>query len=164
MNNGYQYVTPYGKIQTLTPTGHYLLVRRCQAPISKFLVGEKKYDVRVPFKREGAGDDETLAMAVSDSLAQNIENPICQVLAVGPDVGKPRTKKELRKLRLVERDGQGRETPMNLIFTGNLGDFVALPEHAASGRMIRGVTGYEFDLMVDEGELQGAYIPREKVA
>jgi len=164
MNDGYQYITPYRKIQTLAPTGHYLLVRRCKAPVSKFLVGEKKYDVKIPFKREGAGDDETLATAVADSLAQNIENPICQVLAIGPDVGKPRTRKELRKLRLVERDGQGRETPMNLMFTGAIGDFVALPEHAASGRMIRGVTGYEFDLMVDEGELQGAYIPQEKVA
>jgi len=164
MNDGYQYVTPYGKIQTLTPTGHYLLVRRCQAPVSKFLVGEKKYDVNIPFKREGAGDDETLAMAVSDSLAQNIENPICQVLAVGPDVGKWRSSEELSKLRLVTHDFRDEEVPMDIMFTGKVGDFVALPEHASSGRMIRGVTGYEFDLMVDEGELQGAYIPREKVA
>jgi len=164
MSDGYLYVNPCGVIQTLKPTGHYLLVRRCKAPLSKFIVGEKKYEPMIPFRHEGAGDDEVLATAVAESLAENIENPICQVLAVGPGVGQTRTKKELRKLRLVERDGQGRETPMDITFTGAVGDFVALPEHAASGRMMRGITGYEFDLMVDEGELQGAYIPQEKGA
>jgi len=159
----YRFVDPYDNLRVLKPRGHYLLVRRCKMPGSTFLVGEPRFDVLVPFRREGQ-ETSDLADAAEKSLSEKILNPICKVLAVGPDVGKPRSKKELRRLRLVEIDEKGREYVKDQRFVGREGDFVGLPESAGSGRMFRGVTGYEYDILVDEGELQGAYIPAEKAA
>jgi len=161
--SGYQYADPWDRIRTLSPRGHYLLVRRCKVPVKTFLVGEPRPDVVVPFGREGQ-TGEAFAETVEKSLAGRIENPICEVLAVGPDVGKSRSKRELKRLRLVDADEQGRESVKDHVFTGAVGDMVALPESAASGRMFRGATGYEFDLLVDEGELRGAYIPKSEAA
>lgn len=159
----HRYVDPYDRIRTLKPRGHYLLVRRCKMPNSSFLVGEPRADVVVPFRRPGE-TSESIAAAAERSLSENLTNQICKVLALGPDVGRPRRKKDLRAARLVEYDEEGRETLKNQMFVGEVGDFVGLPEHASSGRMFRGVTGYEYDLLVDEGELQGAYIPASEAA
>ena len=120
--------------------------------------------VHIPFRREGDSDDQAFSTAVEDSLSMNLDQPLCKVLAVGPDVGKPRSKKDLRRLRLVSIEKGGKETLKDVVFTGKVGDFVGLPEHAGSGRMLRGVTGWEYDLLVDEGELHGAYLPEGEVA
>ena len=161
VGNSYSYVAN-GEIKTLKPTGHYLLVRRHKTPVDRFLLNGEFMPTSIPFDA-GRTDADKAAFAASvvDSMAKQLDNPLCEVLAVGPDVGKPRTRKELKSLRLVEYDARGRERLKDCIFVGKVGDTVALPENAGSGRMFRGVTGQEFDIMVDEGELTGAYIPRE---
>ena len=157
----YSYVEN-GEVKTLKPHGHYMLVRRHKTPVDRFLVDGEFRPTSIPFDSgRTSADREAFAESVADSLAKQIDNPMCEVLALGPDVGKPRTRKELKALRLVEYDGRGGERLKDCIFIGKIGDTVALPESAGSGRMFRGVTGQEFDLMVDEGELIGAYIPRE---
>ena len=158
----YSYVDN-GKVKTLKPRGHYMLVRRHKTSVDRFLVDGEFMSTPMPFDADRTdADREAFVESVVDSFAKQLDNSMCEVLALGPDVGKPRSRKELKALRLVEYDGQsGRERIKDCIFVGKPGDTVALPENAASGRMFRGVTGQEFDLMVDEGELIGAYIPRE---
>lgn len=150
------------EIKKLTPRGHYLLVRRHKTPVDQFLVDGDWHPTSIPFQKDGSqADREEFIQTAVESLAQNIENPLCEVLAIGPDVGKPRPRKELKRLRLVEFDTKGKERLKDCIFVGKVGDTVGLPECAGSGRMFRGVTGQEFDVMVDEGELIGAYIPKD---
>lgn len=123
------------KVQSLRVTGHRLLVRKTAKPDSDYILEGPDRQIQTPdFLNVSIG-------AILGALTEDTSHNICEVLAVGPDCGKPRTKKERKRLGLK---GQ-------TVFEGKVGDFVVLPEH--SPNLFNGVTGKPYDILVDEGEL-----------
>lgn len=78
----------------------------------------------------------------------------CEVLAVGPECGKPR--RNMSKAELRRRD-----IPFCLNFIAKTGDLVVLPESSKREMMWRGVCGEDSELIVDECELI-ALLPSEE--
>ena len=90
-----------------------------------------------------------------DSLVKNYGSYVCEVLAVGPKCGTPRDRMDWKNLN--------RNQPVNLQVARHLnnpavpGDFVILPERSLRGRMWVGVTGRDYDVLVDECEVIAVY-------
>ena len=131
-----------GKTRMLRVFGRRLLVRRCKADASKYLIGEATGAVP-------SGIPAFLVQTADEHLA-GLEGGFCnfcEVLAVGPRCGTPlsdKEKDEAKKARRAKESGwNALDNPVRP------GDFVVVPDASTFARF-RGVTGAEYDLMIDE--------------
>ena len=131
-----------GETKSIRLLGHRLLVRRCERDQSEFFVGTPK-----------PGEVPRLAELVVEAMTTAGWCHWCEVLAVGPDVGKKRTPAQMLKFkcRKVHGDDPDFQIPIH-VEAGDLsvGDLVILPEGSMyRNTRFRGVTGKEYDSIVD---------------
>lgn len=139
-----------GEEKQMRLLGHYVLARKCEENADNFLVGPAgAVDVPEKFKRLGE--------VMAESRCKKTMLWGCEVLAVGPDVGKLRDKKFKAKWRCPSLVYRGSGTkyliPVNSVCELRVGDIIILPESSESQMMWRGVTGSPWDLIVDECEI-----------
>lgn len=148
MNENYYFTDDHGVERTLSVTGHRMLVRKCELDGDNFLIGEAG-KVEIPEEFLSIGQTQL------NSLVKNYRSYVCEVLAVGPLCGRARDRMDWKRLN--------RNQPVNLRVARHLnnpaepGDFVILPERSLRGRMWVGVTGRDYDILVDECEVIAVY-------
>jgi len=123
-----------GAEHSIQCTGHKILCRRCKADTDAFLIGELEKEPQ-----------EVISMIESYS---DMPTNWVEVLAIGPDVGKAYPL-ELRKKYNLKGAAIG--------FPLEQGMFAILPDQTPTGRMWRGVTGYECDIMTEDHVPIGYY-------
>ena len=128
MTNSFTWTDESGREHTLNMLGHKMLCRRCKRSIDNFLIGEPEEIT------------DTTAKQVLESLS-NGQTQFAEILAIGPEVGAAYPMDLIKKYKL-------KASAINVPV--EVGDFVVLPEQDTNGRMWRGVTGYEFDVVVED--------------
>lgn len=149
--------------EIISVTGHKMLVRKNLLNEGNFILDAETRDVRGELPAHLAIDVEQL---IASKCAHSIVNT-CEVLAVGPECGKPRDDADMKKLngdlRAMINRGELEPVPRCLNNPSKPGDFVLIPECSARGRFWRGALGNPYELFIDECELI-AIIPSEELA